>query len=306
MKITRKNDPARRTKSGMKIGRIVINGLRLRVNTWGTPRNRPLFFVHGWMDTGASFDFVCRHLKDRFFCIAPDLRGFGKSAHDKNPLGTFFYEYVADLYELLEKFSPDEPVDVVGHSMGGNILSFYAGAFPERVRSFVNIEGFGIADMPPETGPQRMRQWIEQLGRKRFKIYPSKKEIAERLARANPQLSQEQVGFLLPHLTRRAGGGFSFSADPRHKAPHPYLFQLANFLAFVKQIRCRCLLVAAEKTKMDNWIKSNGKIGEEIKRRMDYYPAGSQKVILPGCGHMVHHERPEELAKMVSDFVQAT
>ena len=288
----------------MKIGTTSVHGLRLRLFTWGHPKNPPLFFIHGWMDTGASFHFVCEHLKERFFCIAPDLRGFGKSGHTQNPLGTFFYEYVADLHRLFEKFSPDKQVDAVGHSMGGNILSFYAGAFPERVRSFVNIEGFGIADMPSEMGPQRMRQWIEESGNKNFKVYPLKKEITDRLQRANPQLSREQLDFLIPHLIRRIRGGFSFSADPRHKAPHPYLFQLQNFLAFVKQIRCRCLLIAAEKTRMDNWIKSgDGKILEEIRRRMDYYPAGSEKVVLPGCGHMVHHERPQELAELILNFV---
>jgi pimeloyl-ACP methyl ester carboxylesterase len=44
-------------------------------------------------------------------------------------------------------------VDLVGHSMGGNIAMLYAGVRPARIRRLVNLEGFG---MPPSQ-PNRRR-----------------------------------------------------------------------------------------------------------------------------------------------------
>lgn len=288
----------------MKTRTIKINGLGCHYYAWGSPKKPLLFLIHGWMDTGAGFDFVCRHLQNDFYCVAPDLRGFGRSAHTPNPLGYFFYEYIADLHQLFQKFSPDGPVDVLGHSMGGNIVSFYAGSFPERVGHFINIEGFGIFDMPPDLGPERIRKWIEGLGSPRFKIYSNFKELAGRLNEANPHLSKEKALFLARQMGKKVRGGVILAADPKHKLPHPYLFQMNNFEAFLKKIEASCLLIAAEKTQMDEWMKV-GDVHQEIERRMNLYPASSQKVILKECGHMVHHERPEELAKLARDFLKS-
>ncbi len=289
----------------MRTHALTINSLRHTCYTWGNPKKPSLFLIHGWMDTGASFDFVCRYLQKDFYCIAPDLRGFGRSAHTPNPLGYFFYEYIADLHQLFQKFSSDQPVNVLGHSMGGNILSFYAGSFPERISRFINIEGFGIFDMPPELGPERIRKWIEGLGSPRFKIYANFKELAQRLNEANSHLSAEQALFLAKQMGKKVKGGVILASDPKHKLPHPYLFQMKNFEAFLKKIEAHCLLIAAEKTQMDEWMKAGRDVMEEIKRRMDFFPPSSQKVILPYCGHMVHQEQPEELARLVGDFLKS-
>ena len=63
--------------------------------------------------------------------IAPDWRGFGRTFH-RAP-GYWFPEYLADLDDLLSKYSPTAPVRLVGHSMGGNIGGLHAGAMPGRV-----------------------------------------------------------------------------------------------------------------------------------------------------------------------------
>ena len=144
----------------MKTKKIEINGLKHQFYFWGNPRKPKLFLFHGWLDTGASFHFLCEHLKEQYFCIAPDWRGYGKSEHTKSTLGYFFYEYVADAHAIFQHFSPHEPVSILGHSLGGAILGIYAGAFPERVGRFINVEGFAFKDNPPERGPEKLRHWI--------------------------------------------------------------------------------------------------------------------------------------------------
>lgn len=280
-----------------------INGVRHHFCRWGNPKKPKLFFFHGWMDMAASFDFVARHLERDFDCIAPDWRGFGKSAHSANPLGYFFYEYVADALAVINLFSPDKPVSVVAHSMGGNILAFLAGAMPDRIRHFVNVEGFGIQDMPGKMGPERMRAWLSYDAKKKFRIYAQLKEIASRLRQTNPRLPEKRALFLAKHLSKRVKGGYQIAADPRHKQMGPYLHQLNNVYPFWENIQAQCLLVTAEKTEMASWVKYIDSIEAEIDRRLSHFPKSAKRYLVKDCGHMVHHEKPEELAKLVREFI---
>lgn len=285
----------------MKTQRTTLNGLKHQLYLWGSPKKPKLFLIHGWLDTGASFDFLCRHLEKHFYCIAPDLRGYGRSEHASNPMGYFFYEYVADLHAFFEKLSPHEKVRILGHSFGGAIASFYAGAFPERVSHFINVEGFAFRDNPPERGPEKLRHWIEELHTKKFTVFPSLKEFTEYLASANPRIPIERVRFWARHLTKRIRGGITLAADPKHKLSDPYAFPKTSYYAFWKKIEAKCLLVTADSSHMNDWVKSEN-LSLQIQEWFAQFPQGSPHVEIPSCGHMVHHERPEELARAVINF----
>ena len=75
--------------------------------------------MHGWMDMSASFQFTVDALSKDWFVIAPDWRGFGLSSWASH--GYWFPEYVADLAGIINKLSPDTDINLVGHSMGGNV-----------------------------------------------------------------------------------------------------------------------------------------------------------------------------------------
>lgn len=282
----------------------VINGLNLNIETWGSPKKPKLFLLHGWLDMGMSFAWMAEWLKDDFYCIAPDFRGMGRSEHSPSALGYFFYEYVADLHALFAHFSPDQPVRCLGHSMGGNVLSLYAGTFPERVSHLINVEGFGLHNMAPELGPSRMREWIETQDGQRFRVFPSLARFAKRLGEANPRLPPERALFLARHITRRTKQGYVMAADPRHKRVHPHLFHLQDVTPFWRNIQAKCLLVWTDQTNMDRWMKSGeGGLDRELETRLAYFPKDSQRAVLKDCGHMVHHEQPEALARLVLKFL---
>lgn len=287
----------------MKTRKIKINGLAHQFYFWGNPKKEKLFLIHGWLDTGASFDFLAHFLKDRFFCIAPDLRGYGQSEHTRNPLGYFFHEYAADLHAMFHHFSPGKKIKVLGHSLGGAITGFYAGAFPERLSHFINVEGFSFRNNPPEKGPEKLRNWILHLHAKRFNIFSDLDHFAKRLTQTNPRLPIDRARFLAQFLTKKVKGGFTMAADPKHKLSEPTVLLKPLVYTFWRHIEAKCLLVLADQTNMNDWVQAKS-LKKEIAERLRQFPRGSQKEEIKNCGHMVHHERPEELAELVLRFLK--
>jgi pimeloyl-ACP methyl ester carboxylesterase len=54
---------------------------------------------------------------------------------------------------------------------------------------------------------------------------------------------------------------------------------------------------------MNDWVRVKN-LKKEMRERLAHFPKGSQKVEMKECGHMVHHEKPEELAELVARFLE--
>ena len=121
---------------------VSLRARRHHVRVWGEAGAPTFFFLHGWGDVGASFQFAVDALQGNWRIIAPDWRGFGQSQWNEGPY--VFADYIADLDALLTHYSPVQPVQIAGHSLGGIVASLYAGIRPERVSRFANLEGFGL------------------------------------------------------------------------------------------------------------------------------------------------------------------
>lgn len=85
---------------------IEVRGKRTHVLHWGRDGAPKVFMVHGWMDVGASFQFVVDYLKGDWHVIAPDWRGFGLT--ERNGTDTYWFpDYVADLDAILRHYQPE-------------------------------------------------------------------------------------------------------------------------------------------------------------------------------------------------------
>ena len=79
---------------------IDVRQVQYNVTQWGDPAAPVFFYLHGWADTGTTFQFVVDALQDDWHVVAPDWRGFGRSAHAG--ASYWFPDYLADLHTLLE------------------------------------------------------------------------------------------------------------------------------------------------------------------------------------------------------------
>ncbi len=282
---------------------LAIRGLRLHVRHWGREGAPKLFMAHGWMDMSASFQFVVDALRGDWHVIAPDWRGFGLSAR----AGTdtyWFPDYFADLERILDHYSPEAPVNLLGHSMGGNIVSVYAGVRPQRIARLVNLEGFGLPATRPEQAPGRYAKWLDELRTPpSMRGYASLDEVAARLQKTNPRLPDARAAFLAGHwAARNADGLWEILGDPVHKMASPLLYQADEVLACWRRITAPVLWVEAEHTDMWRWMGPKEQARGEVDRRLAQIADVTPRM-MPDAGHMLHHDQPELLAHMIEAFI---
>ncbi len=276
-----------------------IRNLRYHVRTWGEPRATRMFLLHGWMDVSASFQFLVDCFRRDWYVIAPDWRGFGLTEWARD--GYWFPDYYADLDALLEIYQPDAPVNLVGHSMGGNVACAYAGIRPQRVARLVSMEGYGLPRATPDAAPARCEQWLAELrDPPRFKSYASFDAVAARLKQNNPRLPDDKARFLAQHWAKQvAPGEVVLRSDPKHKILNPVLSRIEEVLACWRRITAPVLWVAGAESKAPGWLADSAAQLAERKAAFRNF----REITLDECGHMMHHDQPVKLAAVIEAFL---
>ena len=278
-----------------------IRGLEHRVTRWGPESSAPVLLLHGWGDCADSFQFVADEIAPDWPLAAIDWRGFGHS--DRDPGGYWFPDYYADLDEMLDRLCPAGPVRLVGHSMGGNIATVYAGIRPERVQRIVNLEGFGLPRSEPSQAPARLARWLDQLREQpEWGDYATAGALAERLMRRNPRLSADRAAFIAERWTRPLpAGGVRLRADPAHRLVSPYLYRREEMEACWRRVVAPVLLVVGGLSELAARFGTEG-IAEAFRAIIP----GLRVEVLAGAGHMLHHEEPAAVARLIEDFLGGT
>lgn len=293
---------------------VTVRGLRHHVMTWGDPATvapgrPPLVLVHGWMDLAASFQFMVDALPSDRHVIAFDWRGFGQT--DKPAADTYWMpDYLADLDAMLDALVPGTAVDLLGHSMGGNLVMLYAGVRPARIRRLINLEGFGMPQTRPEEAPPRLTQWLDDLKiTHRLRAYADRDSVAARLRKTNPLLRPDRAQWLAGEwahpqtLADGSVGPWELLADPAHKRAGPLLYHVEDVLACWKLITAPLLWVEGDQSDLSGWWGERYNKAQ-FHERLAVVPQ-TQKHLLAPAGHMLHHDQPEALAARLEDFLRA-
>lgn len=288
--------------------RIDLRGLSAHVLTWGEPGLPKLFLLHGWMDVAASFQFLVDALAGDWHVIAPDLRGFGRSAWQAQ--GYWYPDYIADLEALVELHAPGEAVRLAGHSLGGNVVLHYAGVRPDRVRAAISLDGFGIPAEDPGKAPAKIAKWLDALAEPPgFTAYASFDAVADRLQKNNPRLPRDKALFLARHWAEAlADGRARLASDPRHRLPFPTVCRIEETYAIWRNIKAPTLWVAAAESDIPKWLDDHpeGEAGTDslavVRRRFAHIPNG-RLVTIADAGHMLHHDQPAAVAAAMESFL---
>lgn len=298
-------EPAPRSRD-LTVGRVC-----LRVYEWGDEDAPPLVLVHGIEDFALSLAPLAVAFSRTHRVVAFDLRGHGDS--DKPGIYSLPH-YQADLHGLLEALRLQRPV-LVGHSLGGQVVTQYAGVFDEIPRAVITVEGLGPpfrdGSMPGEVRRRRTRAAIERLlgGGAERRTLDGLEDALRLFRRVHSGLDEERARALIGHAVEPApGGGVRWKWDPLVQttwlSTHPQLNEERW-----GGIRCPVLVVTGGRAG-EFWSRRRGlqedesrMPPEELERRLALF-RNAHHVELAEAGHMVHYDAPAALAAVMHDFLQ--
>jgi pimeloyl-ACP methyl ester carboxylesterase len=277
---------------------VEANGLRLAIRRFDVekaapPNGKTALLLHGFLDSGATFELVAEPLaRMGFEVIAPDFRGFGAS--DRVGAGGYYHfpDYVVDLDGIIRALAP-KWLGVVGHSMGGGVATLFAGTFPDRVKALVVMEGLGPMNEPSSLAVERMRKHFVD----RAKVRPprpmaSLDEATDRLAATHPRIGRALLRTRAERLVRKdADGKLVWAWDPLHRTASMTPFFADSYTSFLRSITCETLFVSGGP---HGWHPP-----DEEERLASF--ARLRRVDFPDAGHMMHWTAPNEVAAAVAE-----
>ncbi len=278
---------------------LSVRGLRYHLREWGPEGAPKLFMLHGWMDVSASFQFIVDALEADWHVIAPDWRGFGLTEWRGDSY--WFPDYLGDFDAIARSLAPDEPLRLVGHSLGGNVASLYAGVRPARVSHVVALDAFGLADTQPGQSPGRLEKWLHELERPvSFRAYPDRQALAARLMADNPRLTAARAAFLAGHLgVASEEGGVRLAGDPAHRRVNPVLYRRAEAMAAWRRVVAPVLWVEPAEPELRRKLGVSDAAHAEARACF----ADFREVQVAECGHNLHHDQPDVVARIIEPFL---
>lgn len=186
------------------------DGLPIHVLEW-SDEGVPLVLLHGFGNEAHIYDDFAPKIAPYYRTVAIDLRGHGDSGHD--PERRYDYPFhVRDLECATAALGIGRFV-LLGHSLGGRIAMFFAGAHPERMAGLVLVDSAPEVDL---RGVVRIRQDLEKNaapGGGNAKI-GSVAEYERMLSIAYPAARPEALARMARHgLRPLPSGGFERKTD---------------------------------------------------------------------------------------------
>jgi pimeloyl-ACP methyl ester carboxylesterase len=274
---------------------ISAYGLRLHAldrNHGGSPA---LLLLHGWLDHAHSFDWVCEKLPESYRMVALDFRGHGQSEHVSPGASYSLVDHVADVNAAAEALG-SSALHLVGHSMGGVVALLFAAARPERVASLTLVESLGPTGGAPSRALERLREFVDELGKvPRKRAYATVEDAALKLRENNPGLSEAAAIHLARHGTRATDAGLLFSFDPALRRKSGMVHDEEQLASILSAVRVPLQVIRA----------SRGYPFDEAVMRARLEKLGNPKVLTIDGGHHVHLDRPAEVALAIQAWVDA-
>ncbi|MEC9248794.1 MAG: alpha/beta hydrolase [Pseudomonadota bacterium] len=211
------------------------------------------------------------NLSKRLDFIAPECPGFGET-----PLANWIKGF-DDLVILYDQFFEQlglEQVHLIGFSMGGWAAAEFASYYPRRVKSLSLITPVGLR-LEDNPGVDLFQLAPEDLMDRLFK---DKTVMAEWL----PDMDNFDEGV---HAYTEFSAAARFMWAPRYNLALEHRLQ---------RVSCQSLVVGAEEDRL---------IPNEMSDRFTEFLPRSELVRIPGTGHEVCLERPEELAETLINFI---
>ncbi len=280
-------------------GTFDVEGSRIHFLESGDRRAETFVFVHGNRDHCHSWDLLLGSFDELGFTmphvVALDLRGHGDSGWVGRERGYRHEDFVLDMVGLLRHLEKDA-VTLVGHSLGGSMAIIFAGALPEKVNRLVVIEAAGPHGRTEKEAPELFGRWAKDDGSDTIlTYYATVGQAAAAIRRRFPLIPNRAAMHMAEHGTRLTSHGWAWKYDPRARNPSYSSFSETQIKAFIERIDCPTLLV---------YGAESGYRESPRYSRVDHF-RNKTLVEIPGTGHHVQQEKPDELAATLIPFLRS-
>lgn len=276
-----------------KKSRVKVGGVDLTY--WRAGRGAPVLLLHGWMGKAYSWRKLAPLLAEHATVVVPDLRGYGES--DKPASGYDGRILKDDVRGLISALKLEKPF-VVGHDMGALPAFLYAAEHPDEVSALAYLDeplpGYNL-DGYTTFGPPIGGFWW--FG---FHWTPG---LSELLLKGK---EREFVEFI---MTAMVADKRCLTAKDFDEYARTYrgAYNIAGTVGWY-----RAVMETGEQIKAAGRLPASlpllalgGEYGiagtfEQMKLVHDAPEGG----VIPGCGHLLAEEKPEELAERPLAFMR--
>ncbi len=279
-----------------------INSNRLPLALWDYGGNGPaVLFLHGFLDTGRSFEDVALGLKGVCRPLCLDWRGHGSSGRVDPAAAYHQLDHLKDLAGVLDELddSGTRVEAVIAHSMGGTIALMLAAFAPTMIGRLMLVDCVGGYAAEPPTQIDQLSALVAHVRKPvpPFRSFASREAVVERVMQNNDGLSEAGAKRMVRHyLEETDDGRFQVRLDPRLRGPNPYRFTEDHWLEICSRVTARVHLLAPEQGYMHRI--------PALQQRFESLRDASRQD-LPGVGHHVHVEAVSTLVDAVREFVTA-
>jgi len=259
-----------------------INGINLYYESSGS--GSPVVFIPGLGGTVELWALQTGYFQNDYRCISLDNRGAGRS--DK-PAGPYTQAlFASDLNELLNFLEIDEPIILVGASMGGVIAQAFIHDYPQRIKKLVlACSGVSAADPHITICSDEVMHALTNPGN-------TPEEKAETLTRVfyHPEFIRQHPEVKEAYLQRKT------EAQPAHayKAQLAACFDPRPYYQWLADIAVPVLVIHGADDNV--WPVQNARtLVQGIGPNAELY-------VMKDAAHVFMQEKPEEFNRVLHDF----
>lgn len=245
----------------------------LNVTAYDGPDTRPLLIAHGLFGSARNWGSIAKRLAENRPVLAVDMRNHGDSHHTE----THGYEDMAD--DLAQVI--DDPMDVLGHSMGGKAAMTLALTQPRKVARLI------VADIAPVAYDHSQLELVEAMKSLPLDRLSSRADADAALSESVPERAIRS--FLLQSLDVRQGK-WSLNLDTLGR-------EMSKILAFPDidtQFEGPALFLAGG---------NSDYVTDAHRDRISALFPEAQVVRIKGAGHWLHAEAADEVVGAVQAFL---
>lgn len=241
----------------------------------------PFFILHGFLGMGDNWKSLANSFSTKYEVHLIDQRNHGRSFHSED----FSYELmVEDLVRYMDHHKISTAF-MLGHSMGGKTVMLMSVEHPERVDRMI------VADIAPRFYPRHHQFILDALNEVDFSKISSRSEVDDIFKKYIPENGIRQ--FLLKNVYRK------------EREQLAYRFNLESLEENIDEVGVELPpRSVSEVPALFMRGVNSGYITTQDETLIHAHFPNSTVVDIPGAGHWLHAENPEDFYKNVVQFLE--